>query len=59
MKLTKLSVDEKFSLWAAPGRKCLHLSHRTMLQDLGSNCGLNGDAIHLKIASPKDCDGKE
>lgn len=55
----KPSVDEKFSLWTAPGRKWLHLSHRTILQALGSNCGLDGDAIHLKIASPKDCDGKE
>jgi len=25
----------------------------------GNNCVLDGDSIHLKIASPKDCDDKE
>lgn len=58
MKLTRLSVGGKFPSWTAPGRKWLYLSHRTMVQVLGSNCGQDGDAIHLETVSPRNCADK-
>lgn len=58
MKLTRLFVGRKFPLWTAPGRKWLYLSHRIMVNVLGSHCGPGGDAIYLEIVSPRNCEGE-